>query len=116
MNNEEIKNAENKKSNSLMRKTKVQLIDIILRKDDVEKNLREDIKGTETELDMTRTMLDSRNNDYFTLKNDYHTICDERAFVECELNTIIKKQKGFIWFLTIMFIISIIANIISYFV
>lgn len=34
-----------KTSNALSRKTKAQLIDIILRKDDVEKNLREEIKN-----------------------------------------------------------------------
>ena len=56
------------KNNTLIRKTKAQLIEIILRKDDVERKLR---------------------------------------------NTI-NKQRGLIWFLVIIFVISIISNIALY--
>ena len=47
MSNEETKNVEDKQNNSLMRKTKAQLVEIILRKDNIERGLRADIKGTE---------------------------------------------------------------------
>ena len=36
MNNNEVKNVENKQNNSLMRKTKVQLVEIILRKEQLQ--------------------------------------------------------------------------------
>lgn len=44
--NVEVNVSETKTSNSLMKKTKVQLVEIILRKDKVEQNLKKDIEGT----------------------------------------------------------------------
>ena len=38
-----VKEVTNKTSNSLMKKTKAQLVEIILRKDEVERSLRKDI-------------------------------------------------------------------------
>ena len=58
MNNNEVKNVENKQNNSLMRKTKVQLVEIILRKDSIEKNLRDDIANTKVELNKVKTKID----------------------------------------------------------
>ena len=166
MNNNEVKNVENKQNNSLMRKTKVQLVEIILRKDSIEKNLRDDIANTKIELNKVKTeinmaqcdysrlksdysklksdysRLDSDHSrvksdyfkldsdyssldsdylkldsDYFKLKSDYINMCDmckEKTLVESELKNTINKQRGFIWFLVIMFVISITANIALY--
>ena len=111
MNNDETKkNAV--ENNSLMRKTKAQLVEIILRKDSIEKNLRADIKGIEKELENKRNDLKLINNNYCSLQNDYHNICDDKATIECEFNSVIKKQKGFIWLLAIILCISIILNYI----
>lgn len=101
-------------NNSLMRKTKAQLVEIILRKDSIEKNLRADIKDTEKELEIKRRYLNIISNNYTSLQNDYHSVCDDRASIECELNTTIKKQKVFMLLLAIIFIISVIANITLY--
>ena len=121
MNNNEVKNVENKQNNSLMRKTKVQLVEIILRKDSIEKNLRDDIANTKVELNKIKTKIDTMQcdyselmNDYSKLKNDYIYICDEKTLVEHELKNTINKQCGLIWFLVIMFVISITANIALY--
>lgn len=139
MNNNEVKNVENKQNNSLMRKTKAQLVEIILRKDSIEKNLRDDIANTKVELNKAKTKINtmqcdyskldsdyaklksdyfkldsdysSLGNDYSELKNDYIDICDKKPLVESELKNIIYKQCGFIWFLAIMFIISVAVNI-----
>ena len=111
MNNDETKkNAV--ENNSLMRKTKAQLVEIILRKDSIEKNLRADIKDTEKELEHKRNDLKLINNDYNSLKNDYHSVCDDRVTIEYELNSVIKKQKVFIWLLAIILCISIALNYI----
>ena len=72
MSNEETKNVENKQNNSLMRKTKAQLVEIILRKDSIERGLRADIKGMEAyckELDDKIKHVCNANNE---LKEDYH--------------------------------------------
>ena len=121
MNNNEVKNVENKQNNSLMRKTKVQLVEIILRKDSIEKNLRDDIANTKVELNKAKTEINNMQynyselmSDYAKLKNDYSDMCDEKILVEYELKNTINKQRGFIWFLVIMFVISITANIALY--
>ena len=121
MNNNEVKNVENKQNNSLMRKTKVQLVEIILRKDSIEKNLRDDIANTKLELNKAKTEINNMQynrselmSDYAKLKNDYSDMCDEKILVEYELKNTINKQRGLIWFLVIMFVISITANIALY--
>ena len=121
MNNNEVKNVENKQNNSLMRKTKVQLVEIILRKDSIEKNLRDDIANTKVELNKVKTKIDTMKydrselmSDYAKLKNDYIYMCDEKTLVEHELKNKINEQRGLIWFLVIMFVISITANIALY--
>ena len=121
MNNNEVKNVENKQNNSLMRKTKVQLVEIILRKDSIEKNLRDDIANTKVELNKAKTEINNIQydhselmSDYAKLKNDYSDMCDEKILVEYELHNTINKQRGLIWFLVIIFVISITANIALY--
>ena len=121
MNNNEVKNVENKQNNSLMRKTKVQLVEIILRKDSIEKNLRDDIANTKVELNKIKTEINNMQynyselmSDYAKLKNDYSDMCDEKILVEYELHNTINKQRGLIWFLVIIFVISITANIALY--
>ena len=112
MNKKETTKKDAVENNSLMRKTKAQLVEIILRKDSIEKNLRADIKGIEKELENKRNDLKLINNGYNSLKNDYHNICDDKVTIECELNSIIKKQKMFIWLLAIICCINIILNYI----
>ena len=121
MNNNEVKNVENKQNNSLMRKTKAQLVEIILRKDSIERNLRDDIANTKVELNKAKTEINNMQydhselmSDYAKLKNDYSDMCDEKILVEYELKNTINKQRGLIWFLVIMFVISITANIALY--
>lgn len=117
MNNNEVKNVENKQNNSLMRKTKVQLVEIILRKDSIEKNLRDDIANTKVELNKAKTEINNMQCDYFKLKSDYinmRDMYDEKTLVESELKNTINNKCGFIWFLVIMFVISITANIALY--
>ena len=121
MNNNEVKNVENKQNNSLMRKTKVQLVEIILRKDSIEKNLRDDIANTKVELNKAKTEINNMQydrselmSDYSKLKNDYSDMCDEKILVEYELKNTINKQRGVIWLLVIMLAISITANIALY--
>lgn len=111
MNNDETKKdaAEN---NSLMRKTKAQLVEIILRKDSIENKLRADNKYMEKELENKRNDLELISNNYNSLKNDYHSVCDDRVTIECEFNSVIKKQKVFIWLLAIILCISITLNYI----
>lgn len=115
MNNDETTKKNAVENNSLMRKTKAQLVEIILRKDSIEKNLRADIKGTEANLHKYEAKIDTMQFDYSKLKNDYMDICDEKASVECELKNTINKQTGIIWLLAIIFIISTLANILMYF-
>lgn len=103
MNNNETTKTNAVENNSLMRKTKAQLVEIILRKDSIEKNLRADIKSIEQSFNYEK-----RQREILTF--NYEEICDEKASIECELNTTIKKQKIFIWLLAIILCISIVLN------
>ena len=108
MNNNEVKNVENKQNNSLMRKTKAQLVELIFRKDSIERNLRADIKSKNTlinkyenNINICQTRIDKMKVSYSHLENDYRNMCDERVSIECELNTTINKQIKIIRFLVI---------------
>ena len=83
-----------KTNDSLARKTKKELVDIILRKDDVERRLRETIEGlnkTINKLKIDKRVIADSNNildkDYQNMKDNYEHICDEYATYRCEVNT-----------------------------
>lgn len=109
---------ENKPMPALMRKTKAQLVDIILRKDNIECSLRNDIKNTENTLNNykeklaeTNNQLNIKNSDYDTLKAEFESTCDENASTICELKEIIKRNNSVIFKLYIALIISVIIII-----
>ena len=94
---------ENKPVPTLMRKTKAQLVDIILRKDNIECNLRNDIKDKDNllnsyqeKLTEVNRQIDSKNKAYETLKADFESICDENASTICELKGNISHKNDII--------------------
>ena len=110
MNNNEVKNVENKQNNSLMRKTKAQLVEIILRKDNIEKNLRADINGINSTLNEIRNKYNSLEEHYDSLNYDYRDMCDEKTFIECKLNDKIKFiRKLYIALINCIIIIVILS-------
>lgn len=93
MNNEETTKKNVKPNGSLMKHTKAQLVDIILRKDNIEKELRENSKQVKVsyqrELIHANNYYDALNDkynklskEYDNLKIDYQDICDEKATEE----------------------------------
>lgn len=105
----------NKPVPALMRKTKAQLIDIILRKDDIERSLRNDIKGMENTLNEYKKQLDDanrqievKNKAYDELNADFESTCDENASTICDLKETIKEDKTIIISLCAGIIISFI--------
>ena len=107
---------ENKPMPALMRKTKSQLVDIILRKDNIECGLRNDIKGMEYNLNKCKEKLvestskiDAVKHDYDALKAEYESICDEHASRICELKEVIKRDNSVIFKLYITLIISVMV-------
>ena len=95
----------NKPVPALMRKTKAQLVDIILRKDNIECGLRNDIKSTENTLNNYKEKLAEANNQLNIKNNDYDTI---NASIICDLKEIIKRNNSVIFKLYIALIISVI--------
>ena len=94
---------ENKPMPALMRKTKAQLVDIILRKDNIECGLRNDIKDKDNLLNRYQEQLDDRirkidtvKKDYETLKANFESTCDENASTICELKETISHKNGII--------------------
>lgn len=94
---------ENKPMPALMRKTKTQLVDIILRKDNIECGLRNDIKDKDNllnryqeKLTESNRQIDSKNKAYETLKANFESTCDENASTICELKGTISRKNGII--------------------
>lgn len=94
---------ESKPMPALMRKTKAQLVDIILRKDNIECGLRNDIKDKDNILNSYKEKLaeanrqiDSKNKAYETLKNNFESTCDENASIICELKGNISRKNDII--------------------
>lgn len=83
----------NKTSNSLMKKTKAQLVEIILRKDEVERNLRKDINELCDSLDKIKNEKELLEKNFETLKNDYREECDKNASYIQELKDKTERYK-----------------------
>lgn len=94
---------ESKPMPALMRKTKAQLVDIILRKDNIECNLRNDIKDKDNllnsykeQLDESIRKTDTLKKNYETLNADFESTCDENASTICELKGTISHKNDII--------------------
>lgn len=83
----------NKTSNSLMKKTKAQLVEIILRKDEVECNLRKDINELCDSLDKIKGEKEFLENEFETLQGDYQEKWDEKASYYQELKYKTERYK-----------------------
>lgn len=90
----------NKTSNSLMKKTKAQLVEIILRKDEVERNLRKDINELcdssdkiKSEKEFLENKFETLKNKFEYLQNDYREECDEKASYIQELKDKTERYK-----------------------
>lgn len=97
---------------------KAELIQIILRKDDVEKNLRNDLKGMEESLLKKKEEIN-------VLEENNNTLCDniKSLKVECGLNAasiytannVIKRlrRRNYIWFGTgLLAILGLVVSLI----
>lgn len=109
--NKTVDEVTNKTSNSLMKKTKAQLVEIILRKDEVERNLRADMKGTEATLNKLKEEKTLLEKKYEILKNDYQEECDWHSFDIQELCDKVKRYKILFYTLFAIFV-GFIASII----
>lgn len=83
----------NKTSNSLMKKTKAQLVEIILRKDEVERNLRKDINDLCDSLDKIKNEKELLENKFEILQNDCREEYDEKASYIQELKDKTERYK-----------------------
>lgn len=111
----------NKPVPALMRKTKAQLVDIILRKDNIECGLRNDIKVKDDlinryqeKLAEVNNQLNIKKNDYDTLNAEYTSTCDEYASRICELKEIIKHDNSIIikLYACIVVLVAVILGLI----
>lgn len=83
----------NKTSNSLMKKTKAQLVEIILRKDEVERSLRKNVNELCNSFDKIKGEKEFLENEFETLRNDYQKEWDKRASYLQELRNRIERYK-----------------------
>lgn len=106
-----IKTEENvkKESNSLMRKTKAQLVDIILRKDSVEKTLRNAINTYKETIDNQNNDIEYFSKRYDEINEDFKSICDDYA---TDKITFKKRNRFKNIIITILFILLILVLII----
>lgn len=118
-----MSNEETKKNvdvnGSLMKHTKAQLVDIILRKDEIEKGLRENLKLAEDnynkDINNCVNLYNKLLNDYknlekkhFILKDDYNSICDEKVTTEINLKCSRNRWRLFTFIILMFFILELI--------
>lgn len=124
------------KETGLMRKTKKELVDIILRKDDVESNLKERLENTANKYAELASKNDALNKSYATLSDEIgklkkylneanrnveqhqsgiDEVTTQKAEVEAVANSLkknIKKMKALNWVLFICAIILAVCLIV----
>uniref|UniRef100_A0AAU8MGQ0 Uncharacterized protein n=1 Tax=Geladintestivirus 2 TaxID=3233134 RepID=A0AAU8MGQ0_9CAUD len=94
-NKTEVKNSEIfNKTNKLSKMKKTELLDIIFRKDDVEKNLRKEIVTVTSELNKVKSVSENTKKEYDSLMSDinelnedYKNVCDELMSIKCMYRT-----------------------------
>ncbi len=121
-------NIEDKQAKSLMRQTKDQLVNIILRKDAIERELRESLKTSankitdfsiendnlKNKIDKLELKIDTLSQDYNNINNDFEEICDKLATERTEYHITLKHKNNWIWILTTLIIFDIIILLISF--
>lgn len=114
----------NPEQTSLMRKTKAQLIEIILRKDSVEKHLRGEIACKSSAINALKERIDDLNiriteltelNDELEITNDklehqYQQECDDHVVEMLDYHDKVKGYKVATIAVGIGFIVALIAN------
>ena len=97
---------------------KAELVQIILRKDDVEKGLRADIKGMEESLLMKKEEIDRLVEDVNEQVEDVDRLGKDCAHLNCEVYTLTNKitrlrRRNYIWFGTsLLAILGLVLSLI----
>lgn len=97
-----------KSENGLMSKKKAELIDIILRKDDVERELRKELDSTKLDFDKAKKMIEAKETKIDALNeqvNGLREAIDDNALESAEQKYLIRKYKR----LTIFFVVTTIV-------
>lgn len=110
MSNDETKKNVDAKG-SLMKHTKAQLVDIILRKDSVEQELREKLKSYEKAYNAMYNDFDAKfahlEEVHEVLKNNYQNECDEHRTTYLEYKDKVNRYK--VMFFIVLFIALIMG-------
>lgn len=112
--NNDNKQIENKENNSLMRKTKSELVNIILRKDSIEKSLRTELKEISTTNLSYCNKLDELKTKYNKLLNDYEYNCDEKITIITSYKIKLNKYNKIVKVLIAMLLVSIGLNMLQF--
>lgn len=108
--------ADEKTTKSLERKTKKELIEIILRKDSVEKDLREINKGLSEDKKKCEADIENKENAFLTLSSNHDTLINDYRDC-CDANTLLyhdnQKYKKQIKLVTTLLIIVSTMLILS---
>ena len=83
----------NKTSNSLMKKTKAQLVEIILRKDEVERNLRKDINDLCDSFNKIKNEKELLDSCFAEFRNNYRKKCYKNVSYIQELKDKTERYK-----------------------
>lgn len=97
---------------SLLRKTKAQLIEIIFRKDALERELRKKLKDYNSIITSQHEELDKVNEDIQSLRLDYENICDTCMSKEVLYKKHITIKNIIIAILVLMSTMHILYNLL----
>lgn len=102
------------KNNTLMRKTKAQLIEIILRKDDVERKLRSELNDMTDKYMCTYSSNDRLSNANHKLHDELDKTNNIYSSIITDYISKIDTRNNIIILLSFILILSIVAYIISF--
>lgn len=108
---------EAKESNTLMRKTKAQLVEIIFRKDGLERSLRTEIEQMRKSfnkdcVDKIATDISEITKKYNSLKKDFEDICDAKISMEFAYKELLNRSQKYVYIFAIVGFISVALNFI----
>lgn len=87
-------NTENVSTKGLNKKTKAQLIDIILRKDDIERDLRKMNKNIEADCIGTTNTLNRFKDDFEKLKEQYDVVSSKYGELKLRYNELFEEYTN----------------------
>lgn len=97
--------------NSLMKKTKKELVDIILRKDDVEAKLRKELNDVNLDFSKAKEMIGKKDDKITLLTNDINVGHEKEASLYNDINRLKTIRNAFAISAAVLLVVIVVIAI-----